>query len=143
MFPIYVGYCGWLLPFHSSVPSLISFPHFCQTDRDRSDPDQDSSSSKRNNSSSTKHGEAELEQIQKELGGPDLLSLPSFTYSSPVSLHHHCYQKPSSITKILLIFWAYINSIFTSFLKINFCQVNKHHVLIRDYLLIKVCFKST
>ena len=24
----YVGYRGWLLPFHSSVPSLIPFPHF-------------------------------------------------------------------------------------------------------------------
>ena len=68
----YVGYCWWLPPSPSSVPSLMPFPHFWQTDRDRSGPDLDCSSSKRNWLCSPKHGETELEQIQKELGDPDL-----------------------------------------------------------------------
>ena len=42
----YVGYAAWQLSFHPSVPSLISFLHFCRTGRNRSDPDVDSSSSK-------------------------------------------------------------------------------------------------
>ena len=69
-FSTYVGYWGWLPPSPSSVPSLIPFPHFWQTDRDRSGPDLDCSSSKRNLLCSPKHGETELEQIQKELGDP-------------------------------------------------------------------------
>ena len=66
----YVGYRGCLLPFHSSVPSFKPFPHFCQTDQDRSVADLDSSSSKRNNSSSPKQVETELEQIQRNLEIP-------------------------------------------------------------------------
>ena len=80
---LYVGYGGWLLPSHSSVPSLIPFPHLWQTGMDRSGPDLDSSISKRNSSSSPKHGEMELEQIQKELGDPDLRPEPI------------CFQPPS------------------------------------------------
>ena len=72
----YVGYRGWLPPSPSSVPSLIPFPHFWQTDRDRSGPDLDCSSSKRNWLCSPKHGETELEQIQRELGDPDLRPEP-------------------------------------------------------------------
>ena len=36
---MYAGYAAWLLPSNPSVPSLILFPHFCLTDRDRSIPD--------------------------------------------------------------------------------------------------------
>ena len=43
----YVGYAAWLLPSHPSVHFFIQFPHFCQTDWDRSGPDPGSSCSKR------------------------------------------------------------------------------------------------
>ena len=81
---LYVGYCGWLPPSHPSVPSFIPFPHFCQTDRDRSGPDLDCSCSKRNWLYSPKHGETELEQIQKELGDPDLRPEPICFQQSPL-----------------------------------------------------------
>ena len=61
----YVGYRGWLPPSPSSVPALRPSPHTTWPDRDRSGPDLDCSSS-------PKHGETELEQIQKKLGDPDL-----------------------------------------------------------------------
>ena len=69
-------YLCWLSRMASAVSffssSLIPFPHFWQTDWDRSGPDLDCSSSKRNWLCSPKHGETELEQIQKDLGDPDL-----------------------------------------------------------------------
>ena len=80
---LYVGYRGWLPPSHPSVPSLIPLPHFRQTDRDRSGPDLDCSSSKRNWLCSPKHGETELEQIQKELGDLDLRPEPICFQPSP------------------------------------------------------------
>ena len=96
----YVGYAAWLLPSHPSVPSLIPFPRFCQTDRNRSGPNPGYSRSKRNYSSSTKSGEKELKQIKKELWGsnlrPDrfrlhpspLFIFPSSHFSVPESRNH-------------------------------------------------------
>ena len=66
----YVGYREWLPPSHPSVSSLIPLPHFWQTGWDRSGPDLDCFSSKRNWLCSSKHGETELEQIQKDLEIP-------------------------------------------------------------------------
>ena len=74
----YVGCRGWLPLYHPSVPSFMLYPHFWQTDRNRSGPDLDCSSSKRNWLCSSKHGETELKQIQKELGDPDLRPEPIF-----------------------------------------------------------------
>ena len=93
----YVGYCGWLPPSPSSVPSFIPFPHFCQTDRDRSGPDLDCSSSKRNWLCSPKHGETELEQIQKELGDPDLRPEPICFQPSPLLVFPSSHASPPQI----------------------------------------------
>ena len=58
----------WLLPSHPSVPSLIPFPHFCQTDRERSGPDSLISTSILSYSSSPKPGEIEDCLFLFELG---------------------------------------------------------------------------
>ena len=67
----------------SSFPALRPSPHTTWPDRDRSGPDLDFSSSKRNWLCFPKHGETELEQIQRELGDPDLRPEPICFHPSP------------------------------------------------------------